>query len=146
MKFLFRLIGCLFVQVLISSSLYASDRELLVILETYNNNPARFHLNHRGKTFKGEGLVWEILVDPSRTGKYFIVDTKTVDIGRGSSLISNSVRDVIDPNRVRCVVYDMKLAASLNKKLGIHVSGVIDDVEFDNILILKDCKFQIHKF
>jgi hypothetical protein len=137
MKFLLKLIGCLFFQVLINSSLHASDDELLAILKTYNDNQARFHLNHKGKIFKGEGIVWEILVDPSRTGKYFMVDIRILS----NSLISKSVRDAFDPSRVRCVVFDMKLASSLEKFKIINVSGVINDVKFDNIIILKDCNF-----
>ena len=138
MNFLLKLICCFFVQVFINSTLHASDDELLAILKTYNDNQARFHLNHKGKIFKGEGIVWGILVDPSKTGKYYMVDIK---IGFNNS-IAKSVRDAFDPSRVRCVVYDMKLASSLDKFSMINVSGAINDVESDNILILKDCNFK----
>jgi hypothetical protein len=138
MRILLRLISCLFLQALINSSLYASDDQLLEILKTYNDNQARFHLNHKGKIFKGEGMVWGIIVEPSKAGRYFLVDIRTL----ASSLIAKSVKDTFDPIRVRCVVYDMKLAASLDKSQLISFSGVVNDVESNNILILKECKLR----
>jgi hypothetical protein len=137
MRILLRLISCLFLQALINSSSYASDDQLLEILKTYNDNQARFYLNHKGKIFKGEGVVWEIIVEPSKAGRYLLVDIRTL----GSSLIAKSVLDAFDPRRVRCVV-DMKLAASLDKFKLINFSGVVNHVESNNILILKECKLK----
>ena len=82
-------------------------------------------------------MVWEIIVEPSKAGRYLLVDIRTL----GSSLIAKSVLDAFDPRRVRCVV-DMKLAASLDKFKLINFSGVVNHVESNNILILKECKLK----
>lgn len=110
--------ACLFTQVALAQS-----GTIKQIIQTYNDNQARFHQTWKGQVLRGTATIREIRADVFGTGAVFFI-----------SLEQSSTR-------LTCSTPNRDVAVALNKGNIVDYEGRIDDVTFGT-LSLTNCFFK----